>query len=114
MTEEELKEYGNKIKKENSKRSKRNIIISLLIVFFGFIFYWSFSGDFIPFIHKTKTVKAKIIEVKKYHWGKGVYKYMMTYEFKHNGNYYNGNYDLWKNIDKKGDSVLVKYVTNKP
>ena len=81
---------------------------------FQIIVYKLFVGEFIPIIHKTETTKAKVIKVTRYHWGKGVHKYMMTYEFDYKKNTYYGKYDLWSNIDKVGDSVEVKYARHNP
>lgn len=114
MTEEELNGYGKKIRKENLKRAIKNILINLFIVCFGFVAYTLMTGDFMLFVKKTKIIKAEIVNVKKSHWGKGAYRYIMTYEFSHDNEIYQGDYDLWRKIDKKGDSVFIKYVVNNP
>jgi len=114
MTKEELKIYGAKIRQENRRRRIKELIIVFLVMFIGFCTYKRCIGEYIPFIYKTKKVKATIVSVDRSHWGRGVYKYISTYHFNHEGNDYYGTYDLWKNIDKAGDLILVEFAVSNP
>jgi len=114
LTEEEIKKLGERVRKENHRRSIQNFIIIAVILVSAYIAYKSYVGEFIPIIHRTKTTKARIVKVYKYNWGKGVYKYIMTYEFEHDKKIYAGKYDLWSNVDEVGDSVWVEYAIRNP
>lgn len=113
MNEKELKEFGEKIRKRNVRHTLINYSLGLIISTLLFTGYIYFTGDLNFVGRKKEETCAAIIKQQRYHWGRGNYKYKVTYEFVVNKKKYSDTYRAWKE-NELGDCVMIEYVANSP
>jgi hypothetical protein len=113
MNKEELKKYGEETRRKNFKSSLINFSIGLLLVIFLYIGYLFYSGDINYIGKETHSICAEITKQKRYHWGKGKFKYRVTYVFYINDKKYSDSYRAWRQ-NSVGDCVRIEYIIKNP